>query len=363
MLMKRYIILALVATMFAGCVNDMTQDVDMSVGAKKFYATLTSVESRVQLNSEKETVWTKGDEIIVFTDNNKIYRASFDGETGDQKGSFTTTKTYTCSNEISEPYAVYASDATELQLVRWNDNQVGPAVTIPTTQNYLKDSYASNTNVMIGTTTDGTNFKFKNVLSYLRLGLTGNQRVRSLTIESNAGEAITGNIALRLDNCDYFMYYQHSSSTVTIDCGTGVQLSATPTYFYAAITPTTLSEGFTATIELEDGTTLSQTTNKSIVIERNCIYPMATIATAINESDYKNIYIHHTAKSFMAPYIEAMNSVIDWGDGNTSSIDKYLTYDYLDNATSHIITIKAVKPRIISIPSMKGVTKLDFSNL
>lgn len=361
--MKRYILFALVATMFAGCVKDTTEDMDLKVGVEKVYATIAPTESRVQLNAQKQTVWTAGDEIIILYET-KCRVASFDGKTGDRSGSFTVNKNYTYSNTLTDiPYAVYASDATDRQLMRWSDDQIGPMVRIPSYQLYLKDSYASNVNVMVGTSNDGgTNFAFKNVLGYLRLGLTGDKQVRFITLESNGGEAISGQIVLRLDNPDAFSRYNEASSSMTLDCSQGVQLSDTPTYFYFAIAPLELSQGFKVLVEFMDGSLFEQSTSNTITIERNYICPMATIKTNLTDDDFQKVYIHHTAKSFVAPLVEATNGTIDWGDGTTSMLNEFTSYDYLDNASSHIITIKAVNPSSITVPSMKGVTKLDFSN-
>ena len=90
--MRRSFILALATIVFVGCVKDMTNDVAVGLGGKRYYATIAPIESRVQLNSQKQTVWNTGDEIVIFTPDNTIQIASFDGKTGDRDGSFTTTR-------------------------------------------------------------------------------------------------------------------------------------------------------------------------------------------------------------------------------------------------------------------------------
>jgi len=361
--MRRGTILALATIVFVGCVKDMTNDVSVGLGGKRYYATIAPTESRVQLNQQKQTVWNTGDEIVIFTPDNTIHVASFDGKTGDRDGSFTTTKSYTLSDAgLTASYAVYASNATDLQLMGWGDGMVAPTVRIPSTQTYLKDSYASNVNVMIGTTTDGSNFTFKNVLGYLRLAVTGEKEVRAIRVESNGGETLAGDIVLRFDDVDYFAYYQNASSQITIDCSQGVQLSDTPTYFYIATAPINLSQGFTVVIDFADGTQFSQSTDTAINIERNYIHPMSTLKTNYSDDEFKRVLVYHTAKSFVTPLVEAMNGSIDWGDGTVSMLKEFTSYDYFDSATSHTITIKVLEPESVIIPSMKGVTKLDFSN-
>lgn len=362
--MRRSFILALATIVFVGCVKDMTNDVAVGLGGKRYYATIAPIESRVQLNSQKQTVWNAGDEIVIFTPDNTIQIASFDGKTGDRNGSFTTTKSYTLSNDagLTASYAVYASNATALQLMGWANGMIAPMVRIPATQNYLENSYASNVNVMIGTTTDNTNFTFKNVLGYLRLGITGDKEVRAIHIESNGGEALSGDIVLRLDDIGYFIYYQNVASRITLDCSQGVQLSDTPTYFYIATAPINLSQGFTVVIDFADGTQFSQSTDTAINIERNYIHPMSTLKTNYSDEEFKRVLVYHTAKSFVTPLVEAMNGSIDWGDGTVSMLKEFTSYDYFDSTTSHTITIKVLEPESVIIPSMKGVTKLDFSN-
>lgn len=361
--MKRLVLLALVATMFAGCVQDKTEDIAIEVGSKKVYASIESSDNRVQLNSQKQTVWNAGDQIIIY-EPMAIYTGTFDGETGDRSGSFTLGESHGyVPDALTTPYAVYASDVTDLKLVTWSDGMLGSVITVPATQNYLQDSYGLRSNVMIGTTTDGENYTFKNVLGYLRLSLTGNKSVKSITITSNGGEALAGIIVLRFDDVEYFIHYQNTSSTVTLDCGSGVALSSTPTNFYFAITPTNIASGITAEVTFTDGSTFSQKTSNAIPIVRNGIQPLATFRTDISDSDYQKFIIHHSGSTFVAPLIEgATSGSIDWGDGTTSLLDEFVSYDYTDNASSHIITIKTLNASDVTIPSMKGVTKLDLSN-
>ena len=64
-IMKRFLLFALVATMFAACTTDATQDVAVGVESPETLTVSFEEESRIQLQNGK-TVWTAGDLLSVF---------------------------------------------------------------------------------------------------------------------------------------------------------------------------------------------------------------------------------------------------------------------------------------------------------
>ena len=365
--MRRYIVLALLATMLAGCVKDNTKDLAIEVGAEKVFATIEACESgenRVQLNEQLQTVWTKDDKIMIFFDGgSKICR--FDGETGDRSGSFTVIQQYAMDGFSAQGkhYALHSYDPTQTMFGSYGDGSLALFTTVPNVQNYIKGSYSVGANVMLGESSDGESFVFRNVLGYLRLSIEGSKIVQSIVLTSNDQSPVTGMIAMMARDISIWQIYQNATDTVTLDCGSGVQLSDTPSEFYIALPPVTFAKGFSVTVNFTDGTQFVQQTIKEIAIERNCIQPMATFRTNIDESEYQKIYIYHTGTTVAAPMVEASgNASIDWGDGNVSLLNQFTSYTYTDGRDSHIITIKSIDAKSLAISSMRGVTKIDLSN-
>lgn len=362
--MRRYIVLALLATMFAGCVQDAVQDLAVEVGAEKIYASIEPCDNRVQLNSQKQTVWNAGDKVTTYAPDGMIQVCTFDGNTGDRSGSFTVTKTYTSSTNTNGKYlAMYSSDCESLILGHYSDGSLALFTTLPPTQNFISGSYASHSNVMVGESSNGTNYVFKNVLGYLRLSLTGSRKVSNIVLSSNDNSSIIGMIAFNAINPSVWQFYDLMSSSITLNCGDGVQLSETPTEFYFALPPVTFVEGFNVEVNFTDGSQFIQRTSQEVAITRNTIQPMDTFKTDVDDSEYQRIYIYHTGTEVAAPLMTVGgNASIDWGDGNVSLLNQFTSYTYTDGAPSHVITIKALGAENLTMPSMKGVTKIDLSN-
>lgn len=355
--------IALVATLFAGCVKDRVNELSVDSFGKKIHASIEPTESRVQLDVNKHTVWNADDKIVLYEDG-ACSVLSFDGKTGDRSGTFTVQKSFNANIQTNGAhYALYSCDNQQFMAGSWSDGTLALFATVPAEQNYLADSYGLNSNILLGASDDGENFSFKNLLGYLRLAVVGEKRVDSIELMNNSGGAVAGLVVLMVTDVDFWQLYDSPSSSITLNCGEGVQLSSSPVNFYFAMLPTMLEEGISVNIHFTDGTSFIQNTNNAITIERNVIQPMAVINTDIDESDYKRVLIHHTNRLFVTPLVEGYsNGSIDWGDGNVSLLNEFSSYEYTDNATSHIITIKAIPMNSVILPTMKGVTKLDLSN-
>ena len=77
--MKRFCLLALTVVMLAACATDTTQDLkplNHDTLTVSFEEQPAEEESRIQLNAEGKTVWTKGDLVSVFylTDANQKWQ-------------------------------------------------------------------------------------------------------------------------------------------------------------------------------------------------------------------------------------------------------------------------------------------------
>lgn len=369
--MKRFLPLALLTSLFVGCVQDQISDIPVVLDSHQLYATIDLPENRVQLDKNQHTTWTEKDQIVVLS-NSEYAVYEFDGKTGDREGSFTKiadggaiSSDYLFKNKS---YALYPYE-TYYGYGGFSDGTPAIFAEIPSVQPYMKDSYGLHTNLMLGESDDAVNYKFKNLLGYLCLSLTGDKCVKSIELTNNDGSSIAGVLYYDITNINTAWWYGNESSLITLDCGEGVQLSATPTKFYFTLAPITLSRGFTITVQFTDGSNFFKTTSKEIAISRNTISPMKPISTITDESEYQKIYIHHSGPTMFMPYIgggenaEAVGQIL-WGDGTSSllfsSIEEF--HDYKDSQESHIVTIDAQNATSITIRSCMGVSQIDVSN-
>ena len=358
------------AALLASCAQDAAVDEPrMESAMNKIYATIDDSEyansdddTRVELNDKKQTVWTAGDRIMTFSnDGFKLWQ--FDGKTGDRSGSFIYVHNYGKPDlsyvNYDQHYAVYLADFT---YGAYSDKSPTFYTTLPSTQNYKEQSYALNTNAMLGTSSDGKNYKFKNLCGYIRLSITGSKVVDNIVIKGRNSEWITGQFYF--DKNGELTPYDNNAYSITLDCEDSVQLTDIPTEFYITLPPTTFAKGITVTINFTDGTVFTKSTSKSVTIERNTIQPMKSFNTG-GEVEWQTISISHTGNKVYSPYFygsSALSGFIYWGDDYMSNINNSSSYIYDDNKASHTITTKTMGATAVEITNCKGISEIDLTN-
>ena len=271
--MKKLLIFAAVATMFAACSKDATQDLAAAKPIDKFYATIADNDSRVQLNDACKTVWTSGDRVSVFNKTTGNRRYKFTGNTGDTVGELSYMNGGTTGSAIDKVVAIYPYNAS-------NSISTDGTITtvVPATQTYIKNSFGVGGSIMVARS-ETEDLSFQNVMGWIRIALTGDQTIKSIILWGRNNELLVGKATINDDlsvNLD-----SNATKLVTLDCGEGVQLSTEPTYFYIAVAPQTFSKGFCVEILDADNEMFQLVTCKSVVVKRNHIVSM-------EESEYKN---------------------------------------------------------------------------
>lgn len=344
---------------------DIDEATNNTLAADKIYATIDETEcddTRVELNERKQTVWTKGDEIFTFSDG-EIHIWKFNGNTGDRSGSFTRQSIYyTFVNNgihFDQTYAVYLA---ELDISKLSDNTPAFYTTLTSKQSYKEHSYGLKTNAMLGTGPDGKNFKFKNLFGYLRLSLTGDKMVKSIEVSGNNGENLAGKVYI--DKHANVGLNRPESTSITLDCGDGVQLSNKPTDFYITMIPQTLSKGISVVVTFTDDTVFPKSMTKSITIERNTIQPMSTFNSS-GDVKWQTATIKHSGDYVGRLYAggsSALSGYIYWGDGYMSDVNSMASYVYDDTLTEHTITLKVLNATLFTVDDCTGISEIDLSN-
>lgn len=267
--MKKFSIFVLSLSLFAACTNNTTEDLSLSIpGALKISF---DSQSRVELDQNCQTVWTKGDEVGVFYD---YYPTLYEyyGETGAKEGILVPKEQVPdTSGEIIVvyPYYVLNTHSQSAQQIR--------GVIIPTTQYYKDSSYGVGASIMVGVGTS-ENIQLKSICGWIKLQFTGSEKLTKITLRGNNNEYIAGEIAVNYrDLTSEFANEWDAETKITLDLGEGVQLSETPTDFYISLLPQTFTNGITVTAIAENGTQIHQTTDKQITICRNVIQPMKSV--------------------------------------------------------------------------------------
>ena len=286
--MKRFFLFALVATMFAACVTDETQDVAVELAPETLTVSFEDADSRIQLQNGK-TVWTKGDLVSVFYRSNANQKWQYQGETGERTGDLKQVAAGSATATMPRVVIVYPySDSYYLNHETYNIE-----ASLPATQHYLKDSYGVGGNIMVSSS-EYNQFTLKSVCGWLKIQLTGNgEKVKSIKLRGNNGEQVAGQIYINSADATATLASEMGVADdeengtggnlvfddtilkeVTLDCGEGVTLGAEPTVFYIALPPQTFEKGLIIDVESVDGGKMTKSTSNAITIARNTIQPM-----------------------------------------------------------------------------------------
>ena len=267
--MKKLLFAAAVL-LFAACATDQTTDILPSV-PNVLTATFEE-DTRIQLNEEQKTVWTKGDYLSVFNKSDLNEGWVYEGETGARSAElrfeFSAGR---ATKQLDKIVAIYPYNHYTIA----DDYKV--TATLPIEQQYLADSYGKNGNIMVSCG-ESTNLRLKSVYGWLKLQLTGKgEVVKSIVLTGNKGEQLAGSVVI--DPTDASLQLNDSASTMlTLNCGDGVTLSSEVTTFYIGVPPQTFTEGFTAVVKCSGYSEMVLKTTKSIKIDRNTIQPMGAVA-------------------------------------------------------------------------------------
>ena len=247
-------------------------------------------ETRIQLNSAQKTVWTKGDLVSVFYRSDANQKWQYQGETGERVGDLKRVDAGTATESTKRVVVVYPYNENYYI----NTETYNVQASLPAVQNYLKDSYGTNGNIMISSS-EYNQFSLKSVCGWLKLQLTGDgETIKSIKFRGNNDEQVAGELYINSadatamlasdmggtddNNAGGNLVFDDTILTeVVLDCGEGVTLGKSATAFYIALPPQTFANGFTVEIEDTDGYAMEQSTAKTFVVERNTISPMAAL--------------------------------------------------------------------------------------
>lgn len=316
--MKKLLHFIFVAMMVAACSQDVIVEVQNPTAdlTRTINVSLEGEDTRIQLNDELKTVWTKDDLVSVFYRSTVNEQWQFQGETGDRSGDImpvdssinppATTNHIVVVYPYNEGY-FYNSETRNVQ------------ASLPAEQTYLKDSYGLNGNIMISSS-EYNQISLKSVCGWLKLQLTGSgEKVQSITLRGNDDEQVAGELYINSSDASSTLASTSNDEVadgeaggtlvhpgtilkeVTLNCGDGVELGTEPTAFYIALPPQTFATGLTIDIECDGYTPYSISTDKAIIIERNTIQPMATVEFE-GEQEQSNNEIWYTATAKVEPY-------------------------------------------------------------
>ena len=248
-----------------------------------FYANLESYsapDTRVSLDENIQLYWDAADQISIFNRNSQNQSYQFSGETGDKSGTFTrVSNPVEAENNLGAVYAVYPYQETT------SISEAGViSLTFPSVQTYKEGSFGPGANMMVSTTDD--NFlSFKNLGGYLVLKFTGSGSIKSIKLEGNNNEKLSGEATVTYIEGEPVINVATAGSSITLNCEIPVELGDAPAVFWMVVPPTTFTQGFTLTVTDPNGYVFfKETTRTDLAISRNSVLRIAPIAVSFSTS-------------------------------------------------------------------------------
>lgn len=282
---KSFLALASFAAIVAGCQVETVTELPL-VDDSVVYEAVTEAYAPVTKTAMDglDVVWSEDDYLAIFQGN--ILADKFVVSEGVGK----TVAKFTLDTE-GEDYlpmdfnlAVYPY-ADELMVTpEWDNGVHMLPLVVPSVQEYTEGTFANGSFPMVAVTesVEDKAFAFKNVFGVMKLQLKGTKTVKSVIVSGANSEVLAGQFMVLIEDGipsvmpgDYPKY-----TSVTVDCGEGVELNADEaTDFYVALPPTKFEGGFTVTVVDKDNKqyNIKAAASDVNVIERSKILVMPEV--------------------------------------------------------------------------------------
>lgn len=282
----RLITMAFAAAMIVACA-EKNAELETLKDAPVFDAVTESFgDTKTSLDGNNRVVWTKEDEIAIFqgfsiADEYHVTESS--AETG--TASFTLASDNSNKNnsdfvsgiEIPSNVAYYPYSET-ITCVNREPGKYELGVSLPAVQTYAPDSFGAGAFPMAAATTSVADhtLRFMNVSGAIKLQLMGDVTVKSIMIQGNNGEKLSGAATVHTyvdGTAPAVNMAETAGATVTLDCGEGVVLQeGVATSFIIALPPVLFSAGFTLTVtDTEEKVTTVKTDRTNTVLRSSIL--------------------------------------------------------------------------------------------
>lgn len=287
--MKKCLIFSLLAILaVCGCnVEDKINTQEPLSEGKVFTATIEDNNSggtKTSLDANGNVLWKQRDQVSIFDGStiNEQYQVT-DESDGKTAASLyrVTNPGYVAGTDIDNNVAFYPYGSTA-SLTKSGTSYIISDITLPATQNYAENSFGNGAFPMaaVTTSTSEMNLKFKNVLGGLKLQLKGTATIKSVSMTGNNNEILCGaaEVTVSNGNVPSISLTDATAKTVTLNCGSGVQLNTeTATSFIIALPPVTMTAGFTVIVKDTEGKQMEISTTKSQTITRSSLLKMPSV--------------------------------------------------------------------------------------
>jgi hypothetical protein len=326
-----------------------------------FYADLASSDpdTKVYLDEHIKILWDEEDLISIFNMSTLNQKFMFDGETGENSGTFHWVEDdyFGAGNDLDYICAIYPYQESATIS---NDGVL--TLTLPAEQTYREDSFGKGANTMVSVT-EGHHLKFKNVGGYLALKFYGeNVSVASITLAGNNGEPLAGEATMTPvlgENPDIVMA-PTAGKVITLKFDTPLALNAdaeNATIFWMVVPPTDFTQGFTLTVTDTNGDVFIKETGLHLNITRNGVLRIKAIEVDMGGDD---LFLTDVAPVDVSPH---KTELVE--DDRTVTVTMPTVTDFSNLLFQYSLASdddeKELKVLVNGIPLVNGETRIDAS--
>lgn len=269
--MKRLLRYSLIAGLLvtAACTKDLETDdlAGTTAGGPVFHASFDAPSrTRTSLsdNDSKEIYWSQGDEISIFDGDGTNFEFM---SSADAPAATTDFSAVDGTASLSEPddcyYALYPYDASasisggtitttypsSFQMGRYGSFQDGMNLAVASSSSYI--------------------LGFKNLLGWIRLGMTGDDGITKIVFKGNNGEKLAGSVRINASDLSLEIDEEDAATELTF---TGSFSSSESKdggcYYYIPVLNLSFENGFTFIFYKDDGTTYTYSVSSPVSFER-----------------------------------------------------------------------------------------------
>ena len=284
--MKKNILSALaICAALLGCQKNEISETRPS--GVELHATIEDDASTKTVMDENNNIrWSEGDQIIAFMKSSYGHKyqvkSSFIGETYADFSKVSSSNGDDLSAGMDwEHIVAYYPYAESIKCAK-SGNNYALNVILPSEQTYAAESFGNGFFPMVAVS-ENNNITFKNVLGGIKLQLKGTQKVKSIRLEGKNNEKLSGAAVVTAytdgETKPAITMGSGASTSVTLDCGSGVQLNESKaTEFIISLPPVLFSKGFTMTVIDDAGNEQTFETDKENSVLRSSLLVMPEVA-------------------------------------------------------------------------------------
>ena len=263
-------------------VRDMTDDC--------LYGTMESMNAtKTSMDENNNILWSEGDQLVAFMKTTLGRKYQIQEEyVGSTTGGFSRVTEessgddFESGNELSHNVVLYPYASTSCMKNDGNEtsNSYKVNLNLPEIQTYAVGSFGNGSFPMIAVSSSNE-LLFKNICGGIKLQFKGEDKIKSIKLESIGGEKISGKatvIGYADETVPTTIMAEEAVSSVTLDCGDGVQLSDEPTTFIISVPPVVFESGMKITVTDTDGISRELTNTSKNTIKRSTLltFPVIT---------------------------------------------------------------------------------------